>query len=90
MHGTGTSLGDPIEVGAMASVLFHHFKSIPKPRQPVSMFASKASFGHAECASGALALYHHQSCLLHTSMNMSIAHLKVVNHHVVTTIKTGE
>ena len=46
VHGTGTPLGDPIEVGALADVLgvFH--------RQPFCMLSVKSCFGHTEGAAG--------------------------------------
>lgn len=50
MHGTGTPLGDPIEVGALGQSIFtkddrenHHY---------VIMQSNKASFGHMEGAAG--------------------------------------
>lgn len=50
MHGTGTPLGDPIEVGALGQSIVtkddrenHHF---------VIMQSNKASFGHMEGAAG--------------------------------------
>lgn len=46
MHGTGTPLGDPIELGAAAAVL-------PGSTAPVRMTAAKAVMGHAEPAAGA-------------------------------------
>jgi acyl transferase domain-containing protein/acyl carrier protein len=57
-HGTGTSLGDPIELGALASVFKEH-----------SMYIGsvKTNFGHLEAAAGiaglmkvVLALQHHE------------------------------
>ena len=47
-HGTGTSLGDPIEVGALASVLGHGRDS----DHELAMGAVKANIGHLECAAG--------------------------------------
>mmetsp|Transcript_3548 Transcript_3548/g.6438 ORF Transcript_3548/g.6438 Transcript_3548/m.6438 type:complete len:1298 (-) Transcript_3548:61-3954(-) len=50
MHGTGTSLGDPIEVGSYQAV----FK---KGRNfPVYMSTQKTNFGHMECNAGATGL----------------------------------
>lgn len=48
MHGTGTPLGDPIEVGAAAAVLV----ATREPRTPLVLSSSKSWFGHAEPAAG--------------------------------------
>ena len=47
VHGTGTSLGDPIEAGALAQALYTHEKS---PR--VAYTSIKSYFGHVEGAAG--------------------------------------
>ena len=56
MHGTGTSLGDPIEVGAAVAVLLAGepgTAGLAAPRaQPLVFTSSKSWFGHAEPASG--------------------------------------
>ena len=52
MHGTGTSLGDPIETNGALSVLM----AKRRPAQPLSLAASKAAAGHAEPAAGILGL----------------------------------
>lgn len=52
MHGTGTSLGDPIEINGALSVLM----AKRRPVQPLSLAASKAAAGHAEPAAGILGL----------------------------------
>lgn len=46
MHGTGTPLGDPIEVGAAAAVLVegHHTARV---RQPLALSGSKTWVGHS-------------------------------------------
>lgn len=46
---TGTSLGDPIEVGAALAVLMHKRSG---GDGPLALAASKASVGHAEAAAG--------------------------------------
>ena len=47
LHGTGTPLGDPIEVNAALAVLC----AAPRP-QSLTVTAAKASTGHAEAAAG--------------------------------------
>jgi hypothetical protein len=49
MHGTGTPLGDPIEVGAALAVL-------RGSRRPVRLTAAKSRAGHAEPAAGAIGM----------------------------------
>ena len=51
LHGTGTSLGDPIEVGALSNAL----SSVPwgkTRRSHVELGASKLSLGHTESSAG--------------------------------------
>jgi acyl transferase domain-containing protein len=47
-HGTGTPLGDPIEVNALAAVLTERVERA----QPLVLGSVKASIGHAEAAAG--------------------------------------
>ena len=46
MHGTGTALGDPIEMGAAVAAL-------PGTQLPLRFTAAKSVVGHAEPAAGA-------------------------------------
>ena len=52
LHGTGTLLGDPIEVGAIAAVL----AGTRAAAAPIMLGAAKSHLGHAEPAAGASAL----------------------------------
>lgn len=59
-HGTGTPLGDPIEVGAALAVLgkqqdagLHPFRKVP-----LTLAAVKSRLGHTEPAAGAAGLCH--------------------------------
>ena len=52
LHGTGTPLGDPIEVGALAAVL----TAAGERTAPLLLGAAKAHRGHAEPAAGASAV----------------------------------
>ena len=47
-HGTGTALGDPIEVGALAAVFGQHHT----PDQPLQIGSVKTNIGHLEAAAG--------------------------------------
>ncbi len=62
-HGTGTALGDPIEIEALAANVGVLFEGA----QPCVLGAAKTNFGHLESAAGvtgliktALALYHEE------------------------------
>ena len=52
LHGTGTPLGDPIEVGAIAAAL----AGARAAAAPVMLGAAKTHLGHAEPAAGSSAL----------------------------------
>lgn len=56
MHGTGTPLGDPIEVGAAIAVLRQNPAGLAA--QPFRLSADKSWHGHTEPAAGLLGLYH--------------------------------
>ena len=49
-HGTGTSLGDPIEAGALAEV----FGPTRREDRPLWLGSSKSNIGHAQAAAGIL------------------------------------
>ncbi|KAK3323347.1 hypothetical protein B0T19DRAFT_372277 [Cercophora scortea] len=51
-HGTGTPTGDPIEVGAIASV----FKDSRQADEPLRIGSVKTNIGHTETASGVAAI----------------------------------
>jgi acyl transferase domain-containing protein len=53
MHGTGTPLGDPIEVGAVLAVLGTSGK-----RSSTGLSAVKSVLGHCEPAAGAASMWH--------------------------------
>ncbi len=71
MHGTGTSLGDPIELNGALSVL------MPRrlPGQPLALAASKAAAGHAEPAAGIVGLAC-AICSLESSALPKLLHLR--------------
>jgi acyl transferase domain-containing protein len=57
LHGTGTPLGDPIEVGALAAVLAAARAPSAVGRQ-VALAAGKTSVGHTEPAAGVVGVAH--------------------------------
>eukprot|EP00747_Dinoflagellata_sp_TGD_P164522 gnl/TRDRNA2_/TRDRNA2_184576_c0_seq1.p1 gnl/TRDRNA2_/TRDRNA2_184576_c0~~gnl/TRDRNA2_/TRDRNA2_184576_c0_seq1.p1 ORF type:complete len:938 (+),score=185.40 gnl/TRDRNA2_/TRDRNA2_184576_c0_seq1:75-2888(+) len=75
-HGTGTSLGDPIEVGAVKKV------QIKMPRlEPLMISTSKSNLGHLEGSAAAIAMV---KCILCVTKNTSAptVHLKTLNPHL--------
>ena len=85
MHGTGTPLGDPIEIGALASALSERRrrrgerqKSSPPSPLPLALAAPKGSFGHAKGAAGLAGLL---SALASADQRAAppIGHLRKVN-----------
>lgn len=78
LHGTGTALGDPIEVNAALTTL------MPKRSEvdgPILLNAAKASFGHAEPAAGLLGLMAATFMLEDRAYN-GLLHLRNINPYV--------
>ena len=73
MHGTGTALGDPIEVGGALGIL--------GCTEGLQMHAMKSCVGHAECAAGVVGLIR-ASFGLQTLLRNSIMHMCMLNAHV--------
>lgn len=67
MHGTGTALGDPIEVNAALTVLLGKGGG----DTPLSLGAHKSSAGHAEPAAGVVGL----ACALLSMENAALPKL---------------
>ncbi|RYG97083.1 KR domain-containing protein, partial [archaeon] len=72
-HGTGTKLGDPIEIEAIASVY--------GPDVEVVIGSSKANFGHLEAAAGILGLFA-SLVVLRSSTAYGNAQLKSLNKSI--------
>ena len=86
MHGTGTSLGDPIEVGALASLFTTHQNagtagSSPLPEATIRLQASKSSNAHCEAAAGLVGMLGAMDMHIHQRI-APIQHLRVLNAHV--------
>ena len=75
MHGTGTALGDPIEVGAVVAVLGGG------AAQPLVLSAGKSWVGHAEAAAGATGLRHALAGLRAASAQ-AVLHLAAPNPYL--------
>ena len=86
MHGTGTPLGDPIEVGAVAAALLSSLPTSgldrpPARPLPLTFLSSKSWVGHAEPASGIVGLV--QACSSFGSLAGSpLLNLRSLNPHV--------
>ena len=78
VHGTGTPLGDPIEVGALAQVFQGHLSSVATVRTLVS---NKSCYGHTEGAAGLTGLLL-SACLVEKCSAPGIMHLRNVNPYV--------
>ena len=76
-HGTGTSLGDPIEVGALAAV----FGTSHSQQQPLILGSVKTNIGHAECAAGIAGLIKVVLQMQHQEIAPHL-HLKQPNPHI--------
>mmetsp|Transcript_24119 Transcript_24119/g.51843 ORF Transcript_24119/g.51843 Transcript_24119/m.51843 type:complete len:219 (+) Transcript_24119:371-1027(+) len=79
MHGTGTPLGDPIEVGAASAVLL---SEATKRDFPVHMSGVKSNMGHSEAAAGMAGMVQLAGNLMHKSAS-AISHLRHLNHHIL-------
>jgi acyl transferase domain-containing protein len=80
MHGTGTALGDPIEIGAAAAVLADEGRAAP-----LTLMASKSWLGHAEPGAGMAGLTHAQVALSQ-GLQLPVLHLGNLNPYCVATM----
>jgi len=75
-HGTGTSLGDPIEVGAIRKIQIKHERS-----EPLMMSTSKSNIGHLEGGAAMAAMCKCVQTVIHTQCYPSL-HLNQLNPHL--------
>jgi amino acid adenylation domain-containing protein len=76
-HGTGTALGDPIEVNALKALLSEGRHN----EQPCWLGAVKANIGHLEAAAGIAGLIKTVLCLYHQQIPRQL-HLTALNPHI--------
>ncbi len=79
MHGTGTPLGDPIEVGALAAAFRGQPYAAHAP--PLVPMASKSWVGHAEPAAGFVGMAHAVAATSHCAA-LAQLHLRTLNPHI--------
>merc|ERR1712078_622309 len=77
LHGTGTALGDPIEIGALSSAMFSDAGS----DRMLSLQASKSIVGHAEPAAGMVSLFMAVAAV-RAATSPGITHLSEMNTHI--------
>jgi acyl transferase domain-containing protein/NADPH:quinone reductase-like Zn-dependent oxidoreductase/acyl carrier protein/acetyltransferase-like isoleucine patch superfamily enzyme len=83
-HGTGTSLGDPIEVQAIAEALGQK-----KSRENnLVMSSAKTNFGHAETAAGVLGVLKTLMCMEKGTIAQHL-HLRELNGYIGTGLMEG-
>ncbi|VFM98206.1 MAG: epothilone polyketide synthase D, partial [Candidatus Kentron sp. G] len=76
-HGTGTSLGDPIEVGALGSVFAENHSN----DSPLTIGSVKTNFGHLEAAAGIAGLMKIVLALQHQEIPAHL-HFNTPNPHI--------
>ena len=76
LHGTGTPLGDPIELGALAQVL-----QSTSSAAATTLVSNKSCYGHTEGAAGLTGLLL-ASCVLHQATAPGVMHLRQMNPYV--------
>lgn len=76
-HGTGTELGDPIEVDALAEV----YGKDRHQRNPILIGSVKALYGHLEPAAGILSMIKTALCLYHGKIPGQV-NLSELNRHI--------
>ncbi|MCU0488763.1 MAG: acyltransferase domain-containing protein, partial [Anaerolineales bacterium] len=77
-HGTGTELGDPIEVRALGAVFGDRRLQGGEPGAPVYLGAVKANFGHSEAAAGVAGLIKLVLSMQHAQIPAQL-HVKELN-----------
>lgn len=86
MHGTGTALGDPIEVGALAAVTAVH--GTPNSAAPCDLGSAKSLYGHGETAAGVIGIARAADRLAQ-SQRCPVAHLRTMNNYVASAFLGG-
>jgi acyl transferase domain-containing protein len=85
VHGTGTPLGDPIEVGALSQAIAAG-PIMPNTNSTVSLLSSKACYGHTEGTAGITGLFLSTQAMRHEQIS-AVLHLRNMNPHVGSAIR---
>ena len=85
MHGTGTALGDPIEIGAAAEALTASATSVTSS---LVLGAVKSAVGHAEPAAGAIGLLAATRAMVRRAA-LAMPHLREMNRHVEAALRSA-
>ena len=80
LHGTGTPLGDPIEVSALGAVLEQPHDQHSKP---VTTGSVKACYGHTEGAAGVTGMFQRHVRIVCTHLHATQHHIASINHNMV-------
>jgi len=83
LHGTGTGLGDPIEIGALGAVM----ESRSAEAGPLALLAGKSLMGHSEPAAGVMGIAHAQLSVA-AAASLPLLHLHAVNVYVAPVIRS--
>eukprot|EP00929_Paragymnodinium_shiwhaense_P078070 TRINITY_DN4038_c0_g6_i1.p1 TRINITY_DN4038_c0_g6~~TRINITY_DN4038_c0_g6_i1.p1 ORF type:complete len:3397 (-),score=679.25 TRINITY_DN4038_c0_g6_i1:737-10216(-) len=87
-HGTGTALGDPIEIGALCRV--HSYEARGRS-PPMLTGSSKSHFGHSEAAAGAAGLARLLAVALQNrALAAPCLHLRVLNPTIAEILDAAE
>ena len=90
MHGTGTSLGDPIELGAALAIMFgdKNDENLETRKSYLNLTSAKSTLGHAEPAAGGVGLLNLFLSL--RSMEADpLLHLRTLNPYISSTISNA-
>lgn len=88
MHGTGTALGDPIEVSAAMAALRPAAPAGARAAPPLAMTSAKASLGHTEPAAGAVGLATLTRALQDRRQGLPLHHLVALNPYVSAALRS--
>ena len=86
LHGTGTPLGDPIEVGALVQALRGPESASGNRYVPSGLLAVKSCYGHTEGAAGLTGLLMTAMALHHRAWP-GLSHCRTLNPHVSSALR---